>query len=49
MMEGLPPDLAALAHEGVWGSLRSHYPLLSPRIWTSVATGKPPEKHGIKS
>ena len=49
MKEGLLPNLAELAHEGVWGKLRSHYPLLSPRIWTSVATGKLPEKHGIKS
>jgi predicted AlkP superfamily phosphohydrolase/phosphomutase len=49
MQAGLLPNLAALAQEGVWGKLRSHHPLLSPRIWTSVATGKLPEKHGIES
>jgi predicted AlkP superfamily phosphohydrolase/phosphomutase len=49
MDEGLLPNLAALAHNGVWGKLRSHHPLLSPRIWTSVATGKLPEQHGIES
>ena len=45
--EGWLPHLAALAREGASGPLRSHYPLLSPRIWNSIATGKGPEKHGI--
>jgi len=49
MKESMLPNLAALAREGVSGDLRSHHPLLSPRIWTSVATGKSPEKHGIAS
>src|SRR5262249_11037621 len=29
------------------GPLRSSPPLLSPIIWTTIATGKPPEAHGI--
>ena len=48
MMEaGELPHFAELAHTGTTGSLRPDYPLLSPRIWTSVATGKKPSRHGI--
>jgi hypothetical protein len=46
---GRLPNLAALAREGVWGPLRSRLPLASPRIWNTIATGKQPEKHGIRS
>lgn len=49
MQDGLLPNLARLAREGASGSLRSHFPLLSPRIWTSMATGKRPEGHGIEN
>jgi predicted AlkP superfamily phosphohydrolase/phosphomutase len=48
MDSGRLPNLARLAREGVSGSLRSFRPLLSPRIWNSIATGKTPEKHGIQ-
>jgi len=41
------PNLSRLASEGVFGPLRSHFPLTSPRIWASIATGKLPAKHGI--
>ncbi len=41
------PNLAALGRTGARGLLRSHHPLLSPRIWTSMATGKTPLSHGI--
>jgi len=44
---GRLPHLAALASAGVYGPLRAHMPLTSPRIWTSIATGKNPRKHGI--
>lgn len=44
----LLPNLAGIARSGVSGPLRSHFPLLSPRIWTSIATGKQPRKHGIE-
>ena len=34
--------------EGVMGkSLATLQPILSPMLWTSIATGKHPEKHGI--
>jgi hypothetical protein len=42
------PTLASLAREGVSGPLRSLRPLLSPRIWATVATGKKTDKHGIE-
>lgn len=42
------PTLARLAGEGVRGNLRSFEPLASPLVWTSIATGKVPEKHGIR-
>jgi hypothetical protein len=44
---GRLPELARLAREGASGPLRSLVPILSPRIWNSVATGKTPERHGI--
>lgn len=47
MDRGLLPNLARLRAEGVHGKLRSTQPSSSPVIWTSIATGKTPEKHGI--
>jgi predicted AlkP superfamily phosphohydrolase/phosphomutase len=49
MAEGRLPNLERVGRLGVYGPLRSHFPLSSPRIWTSIATGKSPEKHGILS
>ena len=46
---GRLPHLAALARDGFGGPLRAHEPLLSPRIWTSIATGMDPRRHGIVS
>lgn len=44
------PNLARLMNEGVHGKLRSLEPLAkSPAIWTTIATGKSPAEHGIKS
>ena len=44
---GRLPNLAAIAGAGAYGPLRSTPPLLSPAIWTSIATGKARAKHGI--
>jgi hypothetical protein len=44
---GRLPTLAAIAERGVSGSLGSELPPLSPRIWTTIATGKDPTRHGI--
>ena len=45
--DGQLPHLRELARHGIHGKLRAHMPLWSPRIWTSIASGKNPEKHGI--
>jgi tetratricopeptide (TPR) repeat protein len=47
MSEDKMPSFARLRQEGAYGRLRSQKPLLSPIIWTTIATGKPPEQHGI--
>ncbi len=44
---GRLPHIARLVHEGAWGPLRSYDPMYSPLIWTTIATGKSPDKHGI--
>jgi tetratricopeptide (TPR) repeat protein len=41
------PNIARLSEEGVRARLRTIAPILSPVVWTSVATGKGPAKHGI--
>ncbi len=41
------PHLAALRARGAWGTLRSMQPMLSPLLWTTVATGRRPEEHGV--
>jgi predicted AlkP superfamily pyrophosphatase or phosphodiesterase len=45
--EGRLPNFTKLRSEGAYGRLRSQKPLLSPVIWTTIATGKTPEDHGI--
>jgi len=48
LAQGRCPNFARLRAEGSAGKLRSFVPLTrSPVIWTSIATGKTPEKHGI--
>lgn len=44
---GLMPNLARLVRGGVRARMRTITPMLSPIIWTSMATGMLPEKHGI--
>ncbi len=46
--EGRLPTLEQLRREGTSGMLRSIPPYISPSIWTSMATGKTEEKHGIQ-
>ncbi|MBX3394844.1 MAG: alkaline phosphatase family protein [Phycisphaerae bacterium] len=47
LREGKMPNLARLMADGVFGELETYAPAKSPVIWTTVATGKPPENHGI--
>lgn len=46
-MQAELPALNALRDEGGWTTLRSMEPLFSPLLWTTMASGKPPEQHGI--
>lgn len=41
------PNLARLKAGGAWGNIKSMTPMLSPLLWTSVATGVSPDRHGI--
>jgi predicted AlkP superfamily phosphohydrolase/phosphomutase len=45
---GLMPNLARLRAEGAWGPLQSMTPTDSPVIWTTIATGQPPRRHGVR-
>ena len=47
MERGLMPTTARLVDEGVSADLLTLSPILSPMLWTSIATGKAPYKHGI--
>ncbi|MEE9127612.1 MAG: alkaline phosphatase family protein, partial [Planctomycetota bacterium] len=47
MERGDLPNFSRLVEGGVRAKLRTIAPTLSPVIWTTVATGKLPEKHGI--
>ena len=44
---GQMPHFAGLMARGVHGNLSTLYPTLSPMLWTSIATGKRPPKHGV--
>ncbi|HEV3141129.1 MAG TPA: tetratricopeptide repeat protein [Vicinamibacterales bacterium] len=44
---GRLPTFAALKKLGRGGVMRPEPPLLSPLIWTSIATGRRPEDHGV--
>jgi predicted AlkP superfamily phosphohydrolase/phosphomutase/tetratricopeptide (TPR) repeat protein len=44
---GLMPHVGRLVENGVMGNLATLQPPLSPMLWTSIATGKRPLKHGI--
>lgn len=41
------PNFARLRQGGAYGPLESAKPLLSPIVWTTIATGKTPLEHGI--
>ena len=45
--EGKMPNMEKFIAEGVIGNLATLVPELSPMLWTSIATGKRPYKHGI--
>lgn len=45
--QGKLPNLQRLVNDGSAGILQSLEPMVSPTIWTSIASGKAPEKHGV--
>lgn len=47
LAQGKCPNLRALLERGSFGELQTMIPTLSPILWTTIATGKPPEEHGI--
>ncbi len=47
LAQGKMPALKRLMDAGVWGDLATIRPVLSPMLWTSIATGKRAWKHGI--
>lgn len=47
LREGRLPTISRLMEEGAWGTLMTYGTASSPRIWTSMATGKKTRDHGI--
>jgi len=44
---GKMPNLAKLVENGICGNIATLQPVLSPMLWTSIATGKRAYKHGV--
>ena len=47
MSEGKLPNFAKMRQHGAYAPLVSAEPLLSPVVWTTIATGKGPDQHPI--
>jgi predicted AlkP superfamily phosphohydrolase/phosphomutase len=47
MDAGKMPNVQRLVENGAMGHIATLHPPLSPMLWTSIATGKRPFKHGI--
>ncbi|EDM43739.1 type I phosphodiesterase/nucleotide pyrophosphatase [unidentified eubacterium SCB49] len=47
MAKGQMPNLKKLIQNGVYGNMSTMNPPFSPMLWSSVATGKTPDKHGV--
>jgi predicted AlkP superfamily phosphohydrolase/phosphomutase/Tfp pilus assembly protein PilF len=45
--DGRLPNIQALAKSGTTGSMQTIQPTVSPLVWTTVATGLPPDRHGV--
>ncbi|MCK4245347.1 MAG: alkaline phosphatase family protein [Candidatus Omnitrophica bacterium] len=45
--EGKAPNFKKLKNKGAWARIESIDPPLTPIVWTSIASGKMKEKHGI--
>ncbi|MAE71597.1 MAG: hypothetical protein CME06_14155 [Gemmatimonadetes bacterium] len=49
LAQGNLPNLSRLIETGVRGRLESERPIQSPPVWTTIATGKTREQHGIET
>ena len=47
LAKGHMPALKGLIDNGVYGNIATMNPPYSPMLWSSVATGKTPDKHGV--
>ena len=47
LAKGQMPALKSLIDRGVYGNMSTMNPPYSPMLWSTVATGKTPDKHGI--
>lgn len=47
VIDGRVPNLRALSRGGVSASLQTIQPTVAPLLWTTVATGVPPDRHGV--
>ncbi|MBI2027577.1 MAG: alkaline phosphatase family protein [Deltaproteobacteria bacterium] len=47
IQEGKLPHFKRFKTEGAFGYLKSFSPMLSPVLWTTIATGKSADEHGI--
>jgi len=45
--DGRLPNLQALVQGGTSGTVQTIQPTVSPMVWTTVATGLPPDRHGV--
>jgi len=45
--KGKLPHIKRLMDNGVYGILQSDEKMISPSVWTTILTGKNPQKHGI--
>ena len=47
LAQGQMPALKKLIDKGVYGNMSTMNPPYSPMLWSTVATGKTPDKHGV--
>ncbi|WP_432412876.1 alkaline phosphatase family protein [Rasiella sp. SM2506] len=47
LAKGQMPSLQKMIQNGVYGNMSTMNPPYSPMLWSSVATGKTPDKHGV--
>ncbi|MEY8848013.1 alkaline phosphatase family protein [Psychroserpens sp. XS_ASV72] len=47
LAKGQMPTLKKMIDNGVYGNMSTMNPPYSPMLWSSVATGKTPDKHGV--